>query len=102
MANGLVERRRWDLFSCAIFFGPESDHCLVLSVCQSPFFVKDLSKFLHGFLQVVTWICQNIYMDFSNMSHRFVNVATCICWSCYVDLSKLFCVFFALLNQAEV
>ena len=74
MANGLVERRRWDFFSCAIFFGPESDHCLVLSVCQSPF----LSK-----------ICQSFYMDFSKLLHGFVKIDTWISLSCYMDLSKL-------------
>ena len=61
--------------------------CLVsLSVA---FFVKDLSKFLHGFLQVVTWICQNWYMDFSKLLYGFVKIDWCIFLSCYMDLSKL-------------
>ena len=41
-----------------------------------------LSNLLHGFLQVVTWICQIWCMDFSRMLHGFVKIDTWICHSC--------------------
>ena len=65
-----------------LFIRPKSDHCLVLSVRQSPFWILlkllDLSKFLNGFLYVVTWICQNWYMDSFKLIHGFVKVVLCI------------------------
>ena len=50
----------------------------------------------NGNIWVVTWICQNWYMDFSKLLHGFVKVARWICKSCFVDLSELFYVFLAL------
>ena len=38
----------------------------------------DLSKFIHGFLLVVTFIFQSSYMDLSKLLHGFVKVVLCI------------------------
>ena len=57
----------------------------------------DLSKLIHRFLLIVTWICQNWYMDFfSNFLHGFVKIDYWMDF-CYIDLSKLFYVFLPLL-----
>ena len=71
-----------------IHIGPKSDHCLALSVTKSVSalfltFVQvvkidtwislssytDLSKVIHGFFQVVRWICQNWDTYFSKLLH---------------------------------
>ena len=60
------------------------------SLCQFPcwilFKLLDLSKLLHGFIEVVKFICQNWYMDFSELLCGFVKVPTWICQSSYMDL----------------
>ena len=59
------------------FIGPKSDHCLALSLSQSPFWIlfklldlsklyMDLSEWLHGFVKIETWISLSCYMDLSN------------------------------------
>ena len=48
----------------------------------------DFSKLLFRIVkidtQIITWICQNWYIDFSVLVHGFVRVVTCICQSCYM------------------
>ena len=56
------------------FIGPKSDHCLAQSV--SPRF--EFSSDCWIFFEVVTWICQNCYMDFSKLLHGFVRIGTWI------------------------
>ena len=41
------------------------------------FKLSDVTKLLDGILEVVTWICQNWYMNFSKLLHWFVKVALC-------------------------
>ena len=66
-----------------------------------------LSRLIHGFRLVVTWMCQIFYM-----LHEFVKIDawislncymglsnTWISLSCYMDLTKLFYVFLALLQN---
>ena len=53
-----------------------------------------MSKLVHGFLFVVTWICQNWYMDFSKVDKW-------ICPSCYMNLSMLFFVFLTLYQTKQ-
>ena len=69
-------------FSC--FRGPKSDHFLASSVCQcrvsSYWILFKLDLLLHGFLQVVTWIC-----------HNWHACCTWIWWNYYMDMMKLFC-----------
>ena len=59
------------------FIGSKSDHCLALSLSQSPFWIlfklldlsklyMDLSEWLHGFVKIETWISLSCYMDLSN------------------------------------
>ena len=72
-----------------IFIGPKCDHsqkssCWVLfkllylsklsKLIQG--FIHgcemDFSKFMHGFLEIVTWICQTCYMDLFKLLHGLV------------------------------
>ena len=75
-------------FSC--FRGPKSDHFLASSVRQSvivlDFVQIGFVKLLHGFLQVVTRICQIWYIDFYKLIHGLL-----YCW--YMALSELIPVF---------
>ena len=49
-----------------------------------------LLDMLHGFLEVVTWICQVWYTWISlSCFMDFFKIDTCISLSCYMDLSKL-------------
>ena len=57
--------------------------CLVHeSVTHCSFWIMlkflDLSKLINLFLQVVTWICQKIYMDLLKLLLGFVTVLLCI------------------------
>ena len=36
----------------------------------------DFSKLLHGFVKIVTWICQNCHMDYSKLLPEFVKTYT--------------------------
>ena len=47
-----------------------------------------LSKLIHGFLSVVTWICRIWWMNLLNWYSHFFYVVTWICQSCYMDLLK--------------
>ena len=58
----------------------------------------DLSKIMHGFHLIVTWICQNLSMNFSKGLHRFVKDAT---WICYIDVTKLLDVFFVFFDHLK-
>ena len=76
------------------FIGPKSNHGLALSV--SHWFRALVVQI--GFVKVVSWICQNwyigisliCYMDLSKFIHGFLLVVTWIFQSSYMDLSKLF------------
>ena len=59
----------------------------------------DLSKLFHGFLWVVTWICQNWYMDFFEFGNGFVKIVTWISLSRYLYLSKLLYGFVKLVKR---
>ena len=53
----------------------------------------DLSKLIHGFLKVVTWSSQNLYMDLLNLLYGYVKVITWICQTC--------CIFFLALSKTK-
>ena len=52
-------------------------------------FVKIDKGGINGFIEVVTWICQNCYIDFSKSLYGFVIFHTWISLSFYMDLPKL-------------
>ena len=91
----------------AFVIGPKSDHCLIpesLKVLVVKLDLLDLSKLLHGFVKIdtwislsVTWICQGCRMDLSKMLHGFIKVVTCICQSC-----SLYFLSFGKKKEAEV
>ena len=77
-----------------IFSGPKFDHCLALSILQSLTPLYDCETWL---VKVVTWICQNWYMDFSKLLQGFAKVAiwfvkvvTWICQTCSMSLFSAF------------
>ena len=59
---------------------------LVLNIAQIAGFVKVVTSIS---LLVVTGICQNLCMDFSEFLHGFVNMDTWLSLSCYTEVSKL-------------
>ena len=80
--------------SFLLFIGPESDHCLVVSVHHSILLLSFAQ--IAGFRKVVRWLPLNCNMDLSNwytvfsMSlHGFVKIDTWISLSSYKDLLKL-------------
>ena len=66
-----------------ILICPKYDHCLVLLhvVTDSIFLLLDLSKLLHGFIKIDTWISlwRSCCMDLSKLVHVFLEVVTWIC-----------------------
>ena len=53
-------------------------------------------RLIHGFILIVTWICEVLYMDFSKLLLGFIKIDPWVSLSCYLDLSKLLHVFLAL------
>ena len=86
-----------------IFIGPKFDHCLALSILQSLTPLYDCETWL---VKVVTWICQNWYMDFSKLLQGFVKVLLCfyhlITYKVSTCLVLGFPLPFAKQNQFEV
>ena len=80
--------------SFLLFIGPESDHCLVLSVHHSVLLLSFAQ--IAGFRKVVRWLSLNCNMDLSNWYtvfsrslHGFIKIDTWISLSSYKDLFKL-------------
>ena len=59
---------------------------VVTWICQNCY--MNMSKLLHGSVKVVTWICQNCYMDLLKLLHWSVKVFTWICQSCCIDFHE--------------
>ena len=79
---------------------PKSVHCLALSLSQCSLWnlncwisqscygtwiflgcymdLSKMSKMIHGFLKVITWFCQNWFMDFSKLLYGFSKVVLCV------------------------
>ena len=68
-------------FSLFLFIKPKSNHCLALSLSQSPCWILlkllDLSglsdrSLLHGFVKIDEWISLSCFMDLSKLQNGFV------------------------------
>ena len=62
---------------------------LTLKSLQIIFVLRPIFRFRSLCSRVVTWICQNWYMDFSKLIGGFVSIDTWISLNCYMGLSKL-------------